>query len=90
MRLGHLGLLTSAFLEEKQTFHISGHKVILQIGARHPVKLGPYLPTGTGSNVELWEFAFKRDGSQIFETVLGCRRCISRGREGIYSCNFFK
>lgn len=41
MRLGHLGLLTSAFLEEKQTFHISGQKVILQIGARHPVKLGP-------------------------------------------------
>lgn len=80
MGLGHLGLLISASPEEKQTFHISGQKVILQTGARHPLKLGPYPPTGTGGNAELWESAFRRNGSQIFKTVLGCRRYISKGQ----------
>lgn len=80
MGLGHLGLLISAFPEEKQTFHISGQKLILQIGARHPGKLGPYPPTGTGGNAELWESAFRRNGSQIVKRVLGRRRYISQGQ----------
>lgn len=40
-------------------FHISGQKVILQIGARHPVKLGPYPPIGTGGNAKLWGLHLK-------------------------------
>lgn len=65
----------------------------MQIGARHPLKLGPFPPTGTGSESYLLEdFHCREMAPQVFEKrVLSGRRFTSqRTEKRIYNCEFFK